>query len=105
MLSVRGVKRAHRPPPESPPPSPPSNLPGSHRFSQLSIAAGRSFGSIYPIQSDGTWFRSPDEMLDAMGLLELTMTSLAEYGQVGAEGGAGDAGVRGCGEGERAFIC
>jgi hypothetical protein len=59
------------------------------RFSQLSIAAGRSFGSIYPIQADGTWFRSPDEMLDAMGLLDKTMTSLAEYGQVGRldEGG------------------
>jgi hypothetical protein len=60
------------------------------RYARLSMYAGRRFGDVYSLQSSdegggsgGRCFRSPDEMLQVLGLLDLTTMSVNTYAKVG----------------------
>ena len=62
-----------------------SNPPPPPRYAKLSMEAGRRFGDIYAIQEGSKCFRSPDELLQTLGLLDLTTMSVNTYAKVGGE--------------------
>jgi hypothetical protein len=66
---------------------PPARAP---RYARLAKQAGDAFGSIYGLQAAGRAFRTPEEMLRAMGLWELTQQEAGAHLEVqaGWRGGA-----------------
>jgi hypothetical protein len=49
------------------------------RYARLSKEAARGFASVYALQDAGRAFETPREMLEAMGLWNLTQTSAQEH--------------------------
>ncbi len=52
------------------------------RYSRLALEAARCWVSVYELQKEGRAFPHPRELLDAMGLGNLTQLSAAQHMQV-----------------------